>query len=284
MKLIIKYLNLSILIVFSLAAFQKLPAQNFEETIDFADNQFESGKFTTALKSYQRALFFSEGRSNLYLFKQIAEISYYANDYEAAQKYFGFAYNQSDNDSLKTELLLKKASCQILNKNYQLALIDLFSVSDTSGIVQQRLNFYLGTCYFGLEDFNQAKTYFGSCVVLKDTAELEELFSDRNLLSPSPKKARIMSMILPGLGQTYSGDLKSGLNSLVLTTGLLALGINIGIKYTPVDAVFSILPWFQRYYTGGYGKAQDIAIRKQQLKRNEVYSKILKLIAEKSAN
>lgn len=274
---------MSVLIVFSLAVFQKLPAQNYEETIDFADNQFETGAFTTALKSYQRALFFSEGRNNLYLFKQIAEISYNSNDFETAQKYFGFAYNQSDNDSLKTELLFKKASCQILNKNYQLALIDLFSVNDISGIVQQRLNFYLGTCYFGLEDFNQAKTYFETCVFLKDTAELQELFSGRNLQSPSPKKARIMSMILPGLGQTYSGDLKSGLNSLALTTGIIALGINISIKYTPVDAIFSMLPWFQRYYTGGFGKAQDIAIRKRQLKRNKVYSRILKLIAEKSA-
>jgi len=81
MKLIIKYLNLSVLIVFSLVIFQKLPAQNFEETIDFADNQLKSGNLTTALKTYQRALFFSEGRDNLYLFRQIAEISYFKNDY-----------------------------------------------------------------------------------------------------------------------------------------------------------------------------------------------------------
>jgi tetratricopeptide (TPR) repeat protein len=282
MKLIIKYLNLSVLIVFNLAAFQKLPAQNFEETIAFADHQFKSGNFTTALKSYQRALFFSEGRENLYLFRQIAEISYSNNDYESAQKFFGLAYNQTDNDSLKTELLFSKAFCQILNKNFQLALIDLFSVNDTSGIVQKRLNFYLATCYFGLEEFSQAKTYFRLCVSVKDSAELTELFKRRSIFSPSPQKARIMSMILPGLGQSYSGDIKSGLNSLFLTSGLIALGINIGIRYSPVDAIFAILPWYQRYYTGGYGKAEEIAERKRQDKRNNVYNKILKLIAENS--
>jgi len=279
MKLIIKYLNLYGLIVFSLITSQKLPAQNFEETINFADNQFKSGKLTAALKTYQRALFFSDGRRNLYLFRQIAEISYFNNDYETAQKYFGLAFDQSDNDSLKTELLFSKASCQIFSKNYQLALIDLFSVNDTSGSIQKRLNFYLATCYFGLENFSSAKTYFESCIPFKDSAELAELFSRKNLLSPSPKRARIMSMILPGLGQTYSGDLKSGLNSLLLTSGLIALGINISIRYRPVDAVFSILPWYQRYYTGGYGKAEEIAIRKRQKKRNEVYTKVLKLIA-----
>jgi tetratricopeptide (TPR) repeat protein len=282
MKLIIRYLNLSVLIVFNLAAFQELPAQNFEETIDFADSQFKSGNFTTALKTYQRALFFSDGRDNLYLFRQIAEISYFNNDYESAQKYYGLAYNQSDNDSLKTELLFSKAYCQILNKNFQLALIDLFSVNDTSAIIQKRLNFYFATCYFGLEEFSQAKTYFRFCVSVKDSTELTELFKRRNLFSPSPDKARIMSMIIPGLGQSYSGDIKSGLNSLLLTSGLIALGINIGIRYSPVDAIFAILPWYQRYYTGGYGKAEEIAERKRQHKRNDVYNKILKLIAENS--
>lgn len=282
MKLTIRYLILSVLIVFSLPAIQVLHAQNFEETIHFGDNQFKSGELSTALKAYQRALFFSEGRSNLYLFRQIAQISYFNYDYENAQKYFGLAYNQSENDSLKTELLFSKAFCQILNKNYQFAIIDLFSVGDTSRIVKNRLNFYLATCYFGLEDFGQAKTFFKSCISLKDTAVLASLFARRNLLSPSPKTARIMSMIIPGSGQIYSGDLKAGLNSLLLTSGLIALGVNIGIRYRPIDAVFSILPWYQRYYTGGYGKAEGIALKKRQLKRNEVYNKILTLIAENS--
>jgi len=282
MKLTIRYLSLSVLIAISLPATQVLHAQNFEETISFADNQLKSGELTTALKAYQRALFFSEGRSNLYLFRQIAELAYFNKDYETAQKYFGLAYNQSDIDSLRTELLFRKAFCQILNKNYQFALIDLFSVDDTSLIVKNRLNFYLATCYFGLEDFSKARTFFKPCVAFKDTAELTSLFARHKILTPSPKKARIMSMIFPGAGQIYSGDFKAGLNSLLLTSGLIAVGVNISIQYRPIDAVFSILPWFQRYYTGGYGKAEEIALRKRQLKRNNVYNKILKLIAENS--
>jgi len=271
---------LSVLIIFSQAAVQKLSAQNLEETIKFADNQFKNNELTTALKTYQRALFFSDGSQTLYLFRQIAAISYLVNDYETAQKYWGLAYNLAENDSLKTELLFNKASCQILNKNYQYALIDLFSVTDTSVMVEKRMNFYLGTCYFGLEDFSKARTYFELCVELKNRKEVDDLFSRKNLLSPSPKTARILSMITPGLGQAYSHDLKSGLNSLLLTSGLIALGINISIRYSPVDAIFAILPWYQRYYTGGFGKASEIASRERQLKRNEVYNKILKMIAE----
>ena len=273
---------MSVLIIFSQAEVQRLSAQNLEETIKIADNQFKNNELTTALKTYQRALFFSDGSQTLYLFRQIAAISYLVNDYETSQKYCGLAYNLAENDSLKTELLFNKASCQILNKNYQYALIDLFSVTDTSVMVEKRTNFYLGTCYFGLEDFSKARTYFELCVELKNRKEVDDLFSRKNLLSPSPKTARILSMITPGLGQAYSHDLKSGLNSLLLTSGLIALGINISIRYSPVDAIFAILPWYQRYYTGGFGKAGEIASRKRQLKRNEVYNKILKMIAENS--
>jgi hypothetical protein len=149
-------------------------------------------------------------------------------------------------------------------------------------MVEKRLNFFLATCYFGLGDFSKARTYFEYCVELKDVKKVEDLFSRKNLQSLSPKTAKILSMIIPGLGQAYSHDLKSGLNSLFLTSGLIALGINISIRYSPVDAIFAVLPWYQRYYTGGFGKARDIASRKRQVKRNEVYNKMLKLIAENS--
>lgn len=280
MRLIPGYLKLSILIIFSLLLLGRLPAQNFEETIKFADDEFNSGNLTTALKSYQRALFFSEGRENLHLFMQIAEISYLAQNYESAQKYFGLAYDQSGDDNLKTELLFKKASSQMLNKNFQFAIIDLLSVNDTDRVVQKRLNFYLGTCYFGLEDFSKSRSFFDYCVEPEDKKALADLFSDKKLLSPSPRKARIMSMILPGLGQTYSGDLKAGFNSLVLTSALIALGINISVKYQPVDAIITILPWYQRYYTGGFGKAEEIAAKRRNAKRNEVYASVVKLISE----
>jgi len=273
----INYLNLFVLIVFSFVSFQNIRSQSFEETMQYADDQFKNGNYPIALKSYQRALFFSDGRNNLHLYTQIADISYNNKDYENAQKYYGLAYNQSENDSLKTELLFNKAFCQILNKNYQFAIIDLLSVYDTTYLVQKRLNFYLGTCYFELEDFSKAENCFLLCVDASERDAVTELFSRKELQRPSPRSARIMSTIIPGLGQTYSGDLKSGLNSLLLTSGLIALGINISFRYHPIDAIVSILPWYQRYFTGGYNNAEEIAKQKRESNRKEIYRNILKL-------
>jgi tetratricopeptide (TPR) repeat protein len=278
MRLIIKYLNLLILIVISLLQVQKVSAQDFDETLKFANYQFKSGNLAEASKTYQRALFFSEGRQNVFIFNRIAEIAYAGTEYETAQRYYGLAYDVSADESLRTELLFKKASCRMLDKNFQQALIDLFSIADSSVSTQNRLNFYLGICYYGLQDYKQSESYFESCIDERDRKDLSDLFTDRRLFSPSPRKARIMSMLLPGLGQTYSGDIKAGLNSILLNTGLIALGIKIGIIYSPLDAVFAILPWSQRYYTGGYGKAEEIAEKRREKNRNDIYVKILNLI------
>jgi tetratricopeptide (TPR) repeat protein len=270
-------MNLYALIAFSLLSFQFAAAQNLEETIQYADAQLKAGNNSSALKAYQRAVFFSDGQNNLYLYTQVADISFSNGDYENAQKYYGFAYNQSENDSLKTELLFDKAYCQILNKNYQFAIIDLLSIADTSTLVEKRLNFYLGTCYFGLEEFSKAESSFLLCVDQNEKSELTALFSERHFRKPSPKAARIMSTIIPGLGQTYSGDLKSGFNSLLLTSGLVVLGITIAITYHPIDAIVAILPWYQRYYTGGYNNAEKIAMQKRAARRAEIYRNILTL-------
>jgi tetratricopeptide (TPR) repeat protein len=266
------------LIIISFLLFQKVSAQTFEETIKFADHQYISGDLSSALKTYHRALFFSESEDNLYLFAQLAHISFLKTDYATATKYYGLAYNQAENDSLRTAFLFQKAACLMLNKDYQFAIIDLLSVDDSDTIIKKRLDFYLAICHFGLGDFENSKIYFESCIGIRHKKELEELFSEKKLWTPSPKAARIFSMIIPGSGQAYSGDLKSGLNSLILTTGLIALGINIGVNYHFIDAVATVLPWYQRYYMGGIGKAEEIAISRRQARRNKSYAEVLKLV------
>lgn len=278
----IRFMKFYVLTLFSLLLLQNLVAQNFNETLGFADNLLKNGDRDIALKAYQRALFFSEGENNLYLFKQIADISFMNEDYETANNYYGLAYNQADNDSTGTDLLFRKSTCHILSKNYQFAIIDLLSINDTSVTVKNRLHFYLATCYFGLEDFEKAEYYFKSCIDENSINALRILFSGKGINAPSPKKAKVMSMIIPGLGQVYSGDLKSGINSLALSAGLIALVIKVSAKFSFIDGVVMVLPWYQRYYMGGYNSAEEIAIIRRQEKRNKIFSEVLVLVREKA--
>jgi hypothetical protein len=41
------------------------------------------------------------------------------------------------------------------------------------------------------------------------------------------------------------------------------------------DAFITVMPWFQRYYTGGYRKAEAIAIAEKQRRRRQLYERLL---------
>ncbi|MBK7094836.1 MAG: hypothetical protein IPH57_07275 [Saprospiraceae bacterium] len=278
MKQRIRYIIFCTIILINLLAISQNNAQTYKETLQFAEKQFSEGNYDLALKAYQRLIFFSEATEIFPLYLKAAEIAIIGNNLELAQTNFGLAYNLTDNDSLKNELLLKKAFCQMRSKNYHYATIDLLSINDQNKIFEKRLNFYLGTCYFGMEDFDQSKQHFGLCVSPESKLKLEKLFSKKNLYSPSPKKARILSLIIPGFGQFYSGYFKDGVNSFLLSASLIAIGINSALVYDPLYAIVSVLPWYQRYFTGGYTRAEAMAVQKRQNNRNEIYNKIIVLI------
>ena len=83
-------------------------------------------------------------------------------------------------------------------------------------------------------------------------------------------------MCLPGLGQFYAGDIKNGINSLVINALFVGLFTYSFVTISPIDAYFSVLPWFQRYYKGGYTKAGIIAeqkVKKRRAKKRRAKSK-----------
>ncbi len=274
----VKYIILFSIIISNPFVRNKLNAQNYEETLEFASDQYEQHNYTIALKTFKRLIFFSSGDELLPLYTKVGEIAFLLGDFETSQFNYGLAYNLAESDSLKNELLFKKAYSQILNKEYQYAVIDLLAVNDHDKATKQRLNFYLGTCYFGLEQFDRSKKYFELCVQSEDIASVDLMFSDKDLYYPSPKKARIMSMLLPGLGQFYIGKYKDGLNSFFLTLGLMAIGVRTAVNTGVVFALVSVAPWFQRYYTGGYTNAEKLAVVKRQNNRSSIYNGIIDLV------
>ncbi|MGE5355597.1 MAG: hypothetical protein ACM3PT_05100 [Deltaproteobacteria bacterium] len=264
-------------IVFSFLFSSILSSQDYYATLQFADQKYLEGNYELALKTYQRLAFFNDS-SDPGLFIKVADLAFVHDNFDLAQANYGFAYNQTENDSLKRELIFKKAYCQMLDHKYEFAIIDLLTLDDTIAETKQRVNFYLGTCYFGLEDFEQSKSYFKECIDPAHHYELEKLFSKKSLFSPNPKKARIMSTIFPGTGQFYSGYYRDGINSFFLSATLIGIFVNSINTYNPLYAIVTVMPWFQRYYTGGFLKSERLAQIKRQNNRNKTYNRILKLI------
>lgn len=269
-----------ITIIFSLLQPGYLIAQDYSQTLKFADEKFAEGNYELALKAYQRLAFFSE-TADPSLFLKVAEIGAIQGEYELAQKYYGFAINLTEDSAYSTELLFRKAYYQMLNGNYQYAVVDLLSIDDSDEKIKDRVDLYLGTCYFGLEDFERAKIYFKASVLPEYHADIDRLFTKKKLYSPSPSKAKVLSIIIPGAGQFYSGYIRDGVNSFLLTSALVAVFVNSAQSYNIFYALVSVMPWIQRYYTGGFTRAENLAKLKRQNKRNRVYNEILYLIDDK---
>ena len=260
-------------------------AQNLQETLKFANSQFESGNYNLALKEYQRVLFFNDGSNLQHIYEQIGSSFFFKKDFKKAAYYYELSYKTAASESIKTEILFKKAACFMLDKNFKLATLELMNLPDSLDLQStNRKNFYFAVCYWGMEDFEKSKSSFLEILPVDQISAREEitlLFSKkRNLYKPNPKTAQILSIFIPGSGQIYSGDFKNGINSLVLTGGIVILGIYMTQYYSLFDAILTVFPWFIRYHQGGYQGAKKIAQNKRANRKNETYQNILKVIQE----
>ncbi len=256
--------------------------QNIDETFEFGNNQMTIGNFDNAIEAYRRVLFFDS--SGKYSFKAGLNLSVCylkENEFDKSQYYIDFAYVLSDNDSIKNELIFQKAANFIEYEYYDQALIELLNLNRlTSEYFEKKKNFYLGIVYFQKKEFRSSDKHFNNCIDTIYTAEkqkLSYLFNEINHINKryNPKFAKTLSLIIPGLGQIYCGDIKGGLNSLLLTGALGFLFFNTAINYSILDALISVGPWYQRYYQGGFQNAERSAVSKREKEVALIYSDII---------
>lgn len=269
-------LKVTFTVLFSFVFF--LAGGQTNSIVAFAENQYKAGNYSSALIEYQRAIFFGAEPSGR-IFQQMAECCFNLKKFDQALEFYDRAYFTFQEDSLKVNALMNKAKCNIYTKDYNIALIDLLGISDSLPEPVYRLKqFYIGMCYFGTEQFKEAQTFFVDAVNPAFTDQrntITQLMANKKLNMPNPRTASVLSMCFPGLGQFYAGDIKNGLNSFLLSSALLALGVKISYEQSVVDAFFTIMPWLQRYYQGGYMRAEKIAITKRAENRGEIYKKVL---------
>lgn len=253
--------------------------QNLANTKAFADSLFEQNQFSAAIDTYKRVLFFDENeRFAPVIYRNIADALYQTQRYAEAAYYYDLAYFVHQGEA-QADIALQKASCLLVNGDVNLAKVELLELPEDLNPAQtQKKIFYEAMVAFASAEYEESERLFK--MIAKDTLQITELFNQNQKINKiNPKKAKILSIIMPGLGQFYVGDVKNGLNSLLLTGGLFYLGLRSAINTSLIDAGISVLPWFQRYYTGGFKKAEVIAEAKIKEKRYKVYNKILDEVA-----
>jgi len=253
-----------------------LSAQNIDEVINFGDSLYVEHNYSFALNEYQRAFFFSENEKKQALSTKIANCYIGLENFSAAKSFCDSAIYYAATDSFKVEGKLQKILCSILEKNYGYAILKLNELkTDSFSNSGLKKNFYKGVSHYGLEQYEQAFQAFKSAVSPTDSVTmtaLAQLVENRTTISrPSPALATVMSALVPGSGQMYTGNYFSGLNSILLLAGLAYVGINV-----PALSVF-IVPVLSRYYTGGLLHAHQFAKEKRSVHRNDLVNDILAL-------
>ncbi len=266
-------------------------AQNAWQTLHLANAQMAQGNIDEAIAAYHRVLFFDTIRSNTFEACEKLAYCYVSNsDFTKAREFLKMAYNLTSSDSIRHELSLYTSSLYLLDGQYNYALVELYGMKNPEDdYFRKRKSFYLGIAFYQKEDFDESLNWFKACIDSNDAQTIEKLtqaFDDLKKYTKryNPKTARTLSMIIPGTGQLVYGDFKGALNSFLLTGGLIFLFINTAAHYTFIDAGISVLPWFQRYYQGGYQNAEKIAIARKRKKIAGQYEKIITLIEKSSEN
>lgn len=269
------------IVIFSLLTFLKVSAQSIEETFRFAEKQFQAENYMSALLEYQRVAFFDKNNKFNRVHQRIGESFYAVKDYAAAAKNFDLAARAAKNDSLSAEMYFKKALCYFKQHNYFFALNELLGLKiPDSEYFDKKLNLYSGIAWFGIEDYESARQHLSKVIGNESLPRLTELFNEfkKNRKRFNPKKIQTLSTIFPGLGQLYCGNLKSGLNSLVLIGSIAYVTVYIWHLYGFLDAVLSTGSWYYRYYTGGINNAERIALDKIAHEKEETYHEIMHLV------
>ncbi len=252
-----------------------------DSLLAFADNQYLAGNYESSVKEYLR-IGFSQNFSDPFIQLRLANSYYRKGDWSVARYYYDQVYRLTDQDSLIVQSKINKISTLISEQKYNQALIDLFNINDTTyqkHAVEVDLLFAI--CYFGLDDFDKSKAYFKHTVSDNAAAQdkIDSIFQIKKLFyRPKPIYPYVLSMLMPGLGQMSVGEVSEGLNSFFLTESLFILGFVVAYEYSIVDAFFSVLPWYQRYYFGGLNNTWELALKQRQKRRSDAYKNVLDII------
>ena len=257
-------------------------SQSIYQFKEYSDEQYEKGNYSIALKEYQRILLFDDEHQFNDIYFKIADIYYQIEDYDNAITYYDFAWRATRNDSIKNEMAFRKILSYFQLREYYLALTELYDLPEQLSPYFERMkNLYFAICHFGLDEKYESLQYFSHIVDSTGLQQIDSCYVELNKFAKKydPDKLEIMSIFLPGLGQTYAGDLKSGLNSLLLLGGIVTYAYHTMLVYTILDGTLVLTSWFYRYYTGGHRKAYDLGVKKIQERKNETYLEVMGIVS-----
>ena len=280
------------IVAITLLFFAAVSVSASDPALDLGDYFFVRENYDAAITEYKRFLFFSADDPRVDEVQFKIGLAYRSQKWwmEAAEAMIA-AIQRTTETELQAERRVELAVTLIASGAYDLALVELIKadMQSQSARLRQRARFLRGVAYLYQFKWEQARSvfqvYFDEIPSAAGAAaEIDTLFLDAlNRSQKSEKAARLLSTFLPGLGQTYAGDWKNGLNALLLNGVLGYITLDAAIERDYDDALLSFFFLFYRYYAGNRYRAVEAAQTFNDWENRRYVEKILQALATRFA-
>ena len=254
-------------------------AQNRQESGILAKRLVAAGNYESARQLYERMAFFSNSnKERLHDYRAIAFCHLQLNQIEQTIVSLERAIIICDNKVLRDSLILEKTELLLHEKRFFAAQQELFGIGKLNEHQFRSYQFLLGIALYGTNAFQGSeKAFLALAKNTNDSAKIQSIFMDvyKKLDPRRPTRAKHLSMIIPGSGQFLAGDIRSGINSLLLV-GLAGYLYYISVsQYGIINGIVAVLPWFTRYHSGGGLNAERAMTQRQAKHKHNYFEKIL---------
>jgi len=237
---------------------------------------YDQGNYKAAVREFLRLHYYDRHEESPEWLAHIGDSFYQLDRQKEATKYFRkyLRHNKVEKDDrVKVYYKLVKS---LIADNIQEGLIELYQApNEIVNYDRDRYYYYLTLIGYKLQDLNLAQESiaelsYNSFLPDEAVAELNKRIEKNN--RKNHFHARLLSSILPGLGQAVNGNPSDGLNSLLIIGSFSALFVHVTNLLSFQDAAITIVPWLGKYYVGGLKNASEQSERKQKKLAKEYIS------------
>ena len=251
--------SISLFLIIILLLFGGVAAVAEKSPLSLGRHLAAQGNYDAAITEYKRFLFFHPDDARVGEVYYNIGLAYRAQGLwtEAITSLQTGMHLAADSEG-KSEYQLELAVTLIAAQDYDLARLESIKVMMRSPSTElyRRALFLQGVACIYQFKWEEAREVLQTYTTDEG---LQTLFDDAlNMPRKSVRVAKVLSQILPGLGQIYVGNWRDGLNALVLNGALGFLTVDAVLDGHYVDAALWGTFIFWRYYQGNTFRAEQV--------------------------
>lgn len=267
--------------VFHNAQYSHGKTNDFDKLHALAGTLLESGQYYNAITEYKRALY-KHGDINGLVNQKIAYGYLQLDEFENSIEYIDRAMANADTDSEKSKINLNKAVILLsfgkYNDAIHIATREYYFSYDVD--VKCRAASLLVFSYVLSANFKEAAAFSSKNKHIADKCkQFQTISSSLNeigtIVHKDPKRARRLSMAMPGLGQAYSGNYFQGINALITNAGLAFFLVNRILHADYANATLA-LALLQSFYRGNVSRAFHMTVEYNDSLNDFIIREIIK--------